>query len=139
MDSKVISEGYVPQSEIVKGNIVRNFKNVDEVLKSEDERAFEESINKGDVDVVTQDDLKDTFDDKYFTKGDIEKFDANIDALIKKGEDSAISEEEYDFIVKSIAERESLIEKALVVQVGEKQKYYPIFVQKSEVSEEAED
>lgn len=114
--------------DLQKGIIASNFENADEILKSEHELKFEDDIRKGEVDVITTDDLKEDYSDEYYTAKDVAKFESELDSLIKKGEEDFITEEEYDSLVNGRADIDDLERKAVAFKKGDVDGYVEIFV-----------
>lgn len=132
-----IRKGIQEHKEAIKANIYKSFTNAEEVTMSDEVRAFQDDIVKGDVEVVTQDDLRETYGNKYFMKGNVDELNGRLETLIKKGEDSSISEEEFSFLEANLEATDGLILKAMAVPTaGNSQKYIPVYVS---VSEEVED
>lgn len=117
----------VYMANIIKGNIV----NADEVLKSDAEVTFEESIRKGEVEVLTMDDIKESYNNTFYKGEDIATVEANIDALIQKGSEHYLEEEEFELLEKAMYDFSRLDRKAVAVQSGGTQKYREIFVMKT--------
>jgi len=109
---------------IIKGNIT----NADEVLKSEKEVQFEESIRKGEIEVVSMEDIKDTYNNTFYKGEDVAKVEASVEALIKKGEDNFLEEEEFESLEKAISELNILERKAVSIQKGDGKSYREIYV-----------
>jgi len=125
--------------DIQKGIIASNFTNTNEILKSEQVLKFEEDIKKGNVDVITNDDLKEDYDNKYYTAKDVSKFEGELDALINKGETDFLTDEEYESLEKGRADIDGLERKAVAFRKGEVDGYVEIFVSsKPEGEEEGE-
>ncbi len=122
--------------ELQKAHIMGNFANSDQVLKSEDQLDFEDKVKKGEVEVITLEDVKEDYGDKYFLKSDIDKFEDDLEVLIKKGEEEFLTEEEWDALSKGRADIEKLEAKAIAVQKGDKSGYLEVLVIPQEDAEE---
>lgn len=128
----------VSYEDLQKGIIASNFENTDDILKSEQELKFIDDIRKGEVDVITTEDLKEDFNDKYYTASGIAKCEQAMEALIKKGEDDHLTEEEYESLTKGREDIDRLERKAVAIKKGDVDGYAEIFVEpKSE--DEGED
>lgn len=117
----------VHMANIIKGNIT----NADEVLKSDAEVAFEEEIKKGEVEVLTMEDVKESYNNQFWKGEDIATVEANIETVIKKGEEEYLEEDEFDELEKAMEDFNSLERKAVVaVQKGNAQSYREIYVKR---------
>lgn len=114
--------------DIQKAHILSGFTNVDEVLKSEHQEQFEDSIKKGEVDVISQDDIRDTYSDTFFKGEDVRKFEDELEGLIKKGEDNYLTEDEWEYLAKGRADVEALERKAVAIEKGGRTEYHEVFV-----------
>ena len=117
----------VYMANIIKGNIT----NADEVLKSDAEVNFEEEIKKGEVEVLTMEDVKESYNNQFWKGEDIATVEANIETVIKKGEEEYLEEDEFDELEKAMEDFNSLERKAVVaVQKGNAQSYREIYVKR---------
>lgn len=132
-----LREGIEARRQMISDNIMKSMTNKEEVFKTEEQENFEKSIKTGGVEVITMDDVNESYGGKYFQKSDVDKVNAQIDELIVKGETDNISEEEYNFIEGNLEASKELVLKALVIpQAGEGQKYIPVYVAPITASEE---
>jgi len=114
--------------EIQKGHIASNFESV----KSDEQVAFETSIQKGEVEVVSVDDLKESYGSKFFKSEDVNAFENQLESLIKKGQDSALEEAEWDFLEKGRTDMDALEAVAVATPKG----YARVYVAKTAPSTE---
>jgi len=125
--------------DIQKGIIASNFSNANEILPSKGAVKFQEDIKKGEVDIISTDDIKSDHGNKYYTASDIEKFEGVLEGLVKKGEDDHLSEEEFEFLSKGREDIDGLERKAVAVKKGEVDGYVEVYVSpKSEDDEGGE-
>lgn len=82
---------------IAKG-ILAGFSNVDEITKSEEEIKLQDSLRKGEIEIISVEDLKENYNGVYLTKEKLEKAQSDVDSLIEKGEKSFVTEEEVETI-----------------------------------------
>jgi len=123
------------QAEIIKANI----SNSDEVLKSEQEVSLEEAVTKGEVDVISIDDINETYNNEFYKSEDVKKIEANMDALIEKGESDHLTEEEFAELEKAMADIKKLERKAIAVPKGDTHTYREVYVMAQEEGEEGEE
>lgn len=114
--------------ELQKSIIAGNISNKEEMLKSDTQVEFEDKIRKGEVEVITQEDVKETYGDNFYLRGDIEAVENKIEETITKGEEDFIEQEEWDAIQTTRNQLEGLVSKAIVIQKGDKTSYLEIFV-----------
>jgi len=110
--------------DIIKGNI----SNADDVLKSEKELSLEESIRKGDVEVISMDDLKESYNNTFYKGEDIDTMGKNLDILIEKGESEYLEEDEFEALEKGLADYRALERKAIATPRGEGVAYKEVYV-----------
>lgn len=121
--------------DIIKGNI----HNADEVLKSNDEVNLENAIHKGEVEVISMEDIKETYGDRFWKGEDVAQVEKNIESLIQKGENEFLEEEEFDALTKAMEDINTLDRKAVAMKRGNAIVYKEIFVQKAAEGTPAED
>jgi hypothetical protein len=114
--------------EFQKGLIAKSFA----IEKSEQEIEFENQISKGEIDVVSADDLKESFGGVFYKAEDVAKLENQIDTLIEKGQKEYLEEEEFNVLEKSTKDFSKLEQVALVTPKG----YVKVFVQKQEQEEQ---
>ena len=104
--------------DLQKAQIMSQFNNSSEILKSEHQLEFEESINKGEIEVISLEDVTESYNDTFFAKSDIDKFEGQLEELIKKGEDEYLDESEYEALVDGRNDVDSLLCKAVALDNG---------------------
>ena len=125
------------QDEVMKGRILKGISNASEVLKTDEQVAFEDLVTKGQVEVVSMDDIKETYGDTFWKGEDVKAVEGNIEALIKKGEDEFLEEGEWEQLEKAMSDVNSLERKAIAVPFNGGHTYREIYV-KPATSEEQE-
>ena len=123
-----LRKGITERREAIKSNIYKSITNKEEVTMSDEARAFHDDIQKGEVEVITREDLRETYGDRFFAKGNVDELNARLEGLIKKGEEESISEDEYEFLTANLEATEGLILKAMPVASEGAQKYVPVYV-----------
>lgn len=111
----VLSANFQSDDQINKANIASNFTNLKDSLLSDDMYAFQEDVRKGNVEVLTADDLQKSFGNQMMYKPQHTALGEKIDELIEKGQTSYITEEEADFVEKGGAIYRNALKKALPV------------------------
>lgn len=129
MDSNFFNQP--KQDEIMKGIIAGNFSNANEVLKSESEIEFEDLVAKGEVEVVSMEDIKESYQNRFWKGEDIAAIETAMEALIKKGEEEFLEQEEWEQLEKAMEDIKSLERKAVAVQVNGGHSYREVYVQAS--------
>ena len=132
-----IRKSITERREAIKANIYKSFTNAEEVTMSDGQRAFQDDIVKGEVEVVSQDDLKETYGNRFYFKKGVDELNTRLEELIKKGEDESISEDEFAFLESNLEATEGLILKAMAVPTaGNSQKYVPVYVALADTTED---
>ncbi len=115
---------------INKNIIATKFSNSTDVLKSEKVQSFEEGIRKGEIDVVSMEDIQNTYGGTFYKGEDIDQFENNLEELIKKGQESYLTEDEWNTLSKGREDVDSLLKKAIIVPKGSTQEYKEVYVHK---------
>ncbi len=121
--------------EVMKGRIMKGISNASEVLKSDAQVEFEELVSKGEVEVVSLDDIKETHGNQFWKGEDVTLIEENIEALIKKGEDDFLESEEWTALQKAMDDIKTLERKAIAVPFNGGHAYREVYVRA--VAEEA--
>lgn len=125
-------------AETIAKNILKGFSNVDEIVKSEEQASLEKAISEGNLKVVTESSIDENYGGKFYTKENIAKAQAEVDALIVKGETDFLTEEEFAF-VKSTQEDISSLEEVIVKGDDGAEILGRVFVQEEKSVEETEE
>ena len=137
MDSKFFEKP--KQDEVMKSIIAGNISNASEVLKSDSQTQFEDLVRKGEVEVVSMDDIKETHGNQFWKGEDVAVIEGNIEKLIKKGEDDFLEEGEWTALQKAMDDIAALERKAVAVPSNGGHEYREVFVNKAtEASAEGE-
>lgn len=96
-----MSADFQPDDVISKANISEKFTNLKESLLPDDVYAFQQEVEKGNVDVLTEDLLEKSFGGKMMYKPQHTALGEKIDELIQKGETTFLTEDEADFVEKA--------------------------------------
>lgn len=129
------------QSEIYSRNIRKAFSNADEMIKTDDQIKFEDSVRKGEVDVVTFDEIKENYGNKFMTEPQLAEFDRKCDELIAKGEnpETPLTGEEFEALEKALESRKLLLKKAVPSDPFGRKGYLPIYVTETNESNEGDE
>ena len=127
------------QDEVMKGIIMKGISNSSEALKTDEQEMFEAIVKAGDVELLSADDIKNTYGDSFWKGEDIANIKKSIDALIKKGEEDYLEEDEFNELEKAMNAVHGLERKAIAVPFRDGHIYKEIFVDPSLKKEETED
>ena len=111
----ILGDDFVTDEDFGKSIIANRFSNRDEVLIPDSIRAFSEIVEKGEVDVLTKEELENKYDNQVMYKANYDKLGEALDNLVKKGEEDYLTEEEFDSLEKGLEDYRGLIRKALPI------------------------
>ncbi|MAT11561.1 MAG: hypothetical protein CMM02_11190 [Rhodopirellula sp.] len=115
---------------INSNNIAKKFTNSEDMLKSAKVDSFEDGIRKGEIDVITMEDIQNTFGGTFYKGEDIDTLENNLEELITKGQESYLTEDEWNTLSKGREDVDSLLKKAIIVPKGNTQEYKEVYVHK---------
>mgnify|MGYP007028080230 CR=1 FL=1 len=113
--TNILSPNFQHDEILAKANIAEKFSNLKESLLPDNMYAFQEEVKKGNVDILTKDDLEKSFGGSVMYKPNYVKLGEDLDRLIEKGETSFMTEEEFDFVEKATPVYRNMIRKALPI------------------------
>ena len=93
---------------INSNNIAKKFTNSEDMLKSAKVDSFEDGIRKGEIDVITMEDIQNTFGGTFYKGEDIDTLENNLEELITKGQESYLTEDEWNTLSKGREDVDSL-------------------------------
>ena len=115
---------------INSNNIAKKFTNSEDMLKSAKVDSFQDGIRKGEIDVITMEDIQNTFGGTFYKGEDIDTLENNLEELITKGQESYLTEDEWNTLSKGREDVDSLLKKAIIVPKGNTQEYKEVYVHK---------
>ena len=133
MDSNFFNQP--KNDEVMKDRILKGMSNATDLLKSDVQNELEDLVKKGEVEVVSMDDIKETYGNQFWKGEDVSAIEDNIEALIKKGEDEFLEEDEWNALEKAMADIKLLEKKAIAVPFRDGHTYREVYVQKAESTE----
>ena len=113
---------------INSNNIADKFTNKADMLKSNKTESFEDGVRKGEVDVVSLEDINNTFGGTFYKGEDVDSLENSLEDLIKKGQDTYLTEDEWSTLSKGREDVDSLLRKAIIVPNGKTQVYKEVYV-----------
>jgi hypothetical protein len=111
----ILGDNFVTDEDFGKSIIADRFSNRNEVLIPDSIREFNDSVEKGEVDILTKSELEGDFSGQVMYKENYEKLGFALDNLVKKGEDDYLTDEEFNALEKGLEDYKGLIRKALPV------------------------
>lgn len=124
------------QEDIIKGNVINGISNAHEVLKTDTDLKIEEEVQKGEVEVISMDDVKESHGNVFWKGEDVAAINAKCESVIEKGEKDFLGEGEWADLEKAMDSIKELERKAIAVPFRGGHIYREIFVRPIEKKED---